>query len=389
MLSREEMRQAEKLASGDQDTRDEIGFLLIHQGFADRFFPGTSVLHTRVRYALFVPWLFQYAAETKPRDLDKAIRDKLIELAKRLKKLERYDVIGGDVLGRLSSQPPERVYWTALKKWVILLSGINTRSEALRRLQASVRRTPLDDDGGRLDEDSIEVFSSLPKVPAGWDHPESGLDFKMNSREQDYLRRKLGRLTRPGDTAPSLLAQLVNAGGHYPDAEGILPRQVDAHADLPDKQALKIARGAAALSAIGRAVYGALVEHLRAEDGKKDEGIFRAALRSHFDQYGAGASRCDLAALKVFLPSIPPYVTDVLAQTQAYVRDGKPEAFLKLRNSYQRSEVNRKTGRARLANSLKAVQRRSEWDPGRHNITPLHYRWYVVRKMLNDLSVQS
>ncbi len=47
MLSREEMRQAEKPTSGDQDTRDEIGFLLIHQGFADRFFPGTSVLHTR------------------------------------------------------------------------------------------------------------------------------------------------------------------------------------------------------------------------------------------------------------------------------------------------------------------------------------------------------
>jgi len=26
MLSREEMRQAERLASGEQDTRDEIGF---------------------------------------------------------------------------------------------------------------------------------------------------------------------------------------------------------------------------------------------------------------------------------------------------------------------------------------------------------------------------
>ncbi len=39
MLSRDEMRQAERLASGEQDTRDEIGFLLIHQGFADLFFP--------------------------------------------------------------------------------------------------------------------------------------------------------------------------------------------------------------------------------------------------------------------------------------------------------------------------------------------------------------
>lgn len=54
MLSRDEMRTVERaLANGEQDTRDEIGFLLLHQGFADRFFPGTSVLHTRLRYALF------------------------------------------------------------------------------------------------------------------------------------------------------------------------------------------------------------------------------------------------------------------------------------------------------------------------------------------------
>lgn len=86
MLSREEMRQAERLASGDQDTRDEIGFLLIHQGFADRFCPGTSVLHTRVRYVLFVPWLFLQAAKIKHRgrDLDTTIRRQLIQLAIRL-----------------------------------------------------------------------------------------------------------------------------------------------------------------------------------------------------------------------------------------------------------------------------------------------------------------
>ena len=389
MLSREEMRQAEKLTSGDQDTRDEIGFLLIHQGFADRFFPGTSVLHTRVRYALFVPWLFQHAAEIKPRDLDKAIERELIDLAKRLKKRERYDVIGGDVLGRLSTQPPDRVYWTALKQWGILLSGINTRSEALRRLRASARKPLLDDDGGRLNEDSTDVFSSLPKPPSGWDNADSELDFKMSSREQDYLRRKLSRLTRPGDTAPALLALLVAAGDRYPVADASLPSELDAHADLDDKQALKIARDAAALSAIGRAVYGALVEHLRTEDGRKEGVIFRAALHSHFDDYEAGASRCDLAKLRVLLPGIPSYVNDVLAQTQAYVRDGKPEAFLKLRNCYQLSEVTRKTGRARLANTLKAIQRRNEWDPERHNITPLHYRWSVVRKMLNDLGDQS
>src|SRR3954469_8170709 len=155
MLSRKEMRQAERLTSGEQDTRDEIGFLLIHQGFADRFFPGTSVLHTRIRYALFVPWLYQRAAASRHRgsDLEATIRRLLIELAIRLKQIggEPYDVIGGDKPGQLTSQPPDRVYWTAIREWGLLRPNVDSRSAALRALQEAARRPGLDDDGGRID----------------------------------------------------------------------------------------------------------------------------------------------------------------------------------------------------------------------------------------------
>jgi hypothetical protein len=104
MLSREEVRQVERsLANNEQDTRDEIGFLLIHQGFADRFFPGTSVLHTRIRYVLFVPWLYLQAASSRRRatDLDTAIRRQLVQLAIRLKQLggEPYDALAAISLG--------------------------------------------------------------------------------------------------------------------------------------------------------------------------------------------------------------------------------------------------------------------------------------------------
>ena len=58
LLSREAVARAEEaLASNEKGVRDEVGFLALHQGLADRFFPGTSVLHTRLRYVLFVPWL--------------------------------------------------------------------------------------------------------------------------------------------------------------------------------------------------------------------------------------------------------------------------------------------------------------------------------------------
>ena len=392
MLSREEMRQAERLASGEQDTRDEIGFLLIHQGFADRFFPGTSVLHTRVRYALFVPWLFLRAKAHKQRgsNIEAAIRRELIQLAIRLKKGERYGVIGGDKLGDLTSQPPDRVYWTALRQWALLLPSVGARSEALRRLQVPTRGAPLDDDGNAIEDDSAEVFCNLPKPPAGWDDSEAKLDFKMSRKEQDFLRRKLSLLTRPAETAPALLARLAEARSSFPISAPVLPRGLDASADDTDKRALGIARDAADLVAIGRAIYGALVEHLRAEDGGPDEQTFRLQLHSHFDKYGKTAARCDLAGLETLLPSIPDYVSDVLHKTQNFVRSGEPEAYFSLRDCYQRSEVIRKTSsRARLAKTVRATQRRAEWDPGRHNTTPLHHRWYIVRDMLNDLSDQS
>ena len=45
-----------------------------------------------------------------------------------------------------------------------------------------------------------------------------------------------------------------------------------------------------------------------------------------------------------------------------------------LRDCYQKAEVTRKTARrARLLDTERSAQRRAEWNPGRHNTTPLHY----------------
>jgi hypothetical protein len=56
LLSRDALRRAKtQLRDDTEGVRDEIGFLSLHPAYADRFFPGTSVLHTRLRYVLFVP----------------------------------------------------------------------------------------------------------------------------------------------------------------------------------------------------------------------------------------------------------------------------------------------------------------------------------------------
>jgi hypothetical protein len=212
----------------------------------------------------------------------------------------------------------------------------------------------------------------------------------MPRQEREFLRDKLSLLTRPGDNAPSLLARLVEAGASFQGTSLRLPKELDAHADAADKQALEVARDAAALAAIGRAVYGALVEQLLARDGGLDDRTFRDQLHTHFEQYGEEAGQCDLDVAEKLLPELPAHVKTVLRETQAYVRGQKPEKFSSLHVCYQTAEVRRKSSRrARLLDTERAAQRRAEWEPQRHNTKPLHYRWRIVRDMLADLSSEA
>ncbi len=42
-----------------RETRDELGLGAVRDSFADQMFPGTSTIQTRLRYMLFVPWMYR------------------------------------------------------------------------------------------------------------------------------------------------------------------------------------------------------------------------------------------------------------------------------------------------------------------------------------------
>jgi hypothetical protein len=44
------------------DTVDDLGIGTIRDGISNALFPGTSIIQTRARYFLFVPWIFRHAA---------------------------------------------------------------------------------------------------------------------------------------------------------------------------------------------------------------------------------------------------------------------------------------------------------------------------------------
>ena len=127
-MSRSALERAEaQLVADGEGVRDEVGVLALHTVYANRFFPGTSVQQTRLRYALFVPWQIMALLRERiqsgqaRRELDRAE----LNLARRLPDVDGEGTIGRRTAqaGRLVAVPPSQSYRVALGAWGILNTG--------------------------------------------------------------------------------------------------------------------------------------------------------------------------------------------------------------------------------------------------------------------------
>src|SRR5690349_3999540 len=83
----------------EKGTLDELGIGSIRDTFADRFFPGTSTIQTRIRYFLFIPWIYQQMEAARiPSDQAEAqarwLQNQLAESLKRGESSDQRGIIG-------------------------------------------------------------------------------------------------------------------------------------------------------------------------------------------------------------------------------------------------------------------------------------------------------
>lgn len=391
-LSRSAVASAEQALKADsQGVRDEVGFLALHQAFSDRFFPGTSVLHTRLRYVLFIPWLMERAGG------DPALLRKYeLELTKQLKDYPKGNqgVIGATVWPDEPSQTPSMAYWSALNRWGILRPRADgataSRRQTLKRIEAihqqsAGRRHEVD--GEQLYEHEPSPFAQLPAPPLELLKAGETLDFRLSKDERAFMRRQLLGLRRsPECPEQSLLARLVEERLPVADIDTPWADSILAVASEEDRRALLLAKNMSALAGIGRAVYAALVEQLKA-NGSSD---YPARHRDHLDEmvtvHGKAARALDIDQLKALIPGLSTQLLAVLNVTQQWL-NSKTSALTELQPVYANAESLRKGARARLASSLAGQKRRAEWESDEHPLAePLHYRWRNVRTLLTDLS---
>jgi hypothetical protein len=382
-LSREALARAKaQMDEESMGVRDEVGFLTIHQRYADRFFPGTSVLHTRARYALFVPWLFEDLAGLTGPAAVRALRERERELAGRLRDVGESQVIGGRVYPKPSSQPPSTVYWNALSVWGILRPRPDGRSVARAQVHRLMKafNSATDDDGQPL-VSFDPPFVPLPDRPQDWRSGE--ITLTLSDEEAAFLRDRLGQLRGAGDHELSLLARLVRTEAAAPDA--MWAEEVSAVAG-PFRSMLLRAQEAASLAGIGRAIYDALVEGALTTDGKAQaSNRHHEHLRAIVEELGSVAARLDVDALELDIGALPQRLRSVLDLTKAWVLSGSADPD-PLFDCYAAAEA-RKGPRARLAGTPNGRARRLEWGGDEHPLaSPLHYRWEQVATLLTDLA---
>lgn len=200
--SAEERRRAREIVAlfSQPDSRDELGIGQIRDVLSDLLFPGTSVIQTRARYFLFVPWLFEEGARhRRSSELLRWVDRQERLLIEALRSVSALDGLIGRQAGTTLKILPSAIYWSGLERWGILRFPWTPDQVAVHR------GDPHEFDGAdeRVDRASGPWHPTLPSPPSGFPGVVVG-GFSLTSTEAGWLRERI--LSRvPG----SMLAHLV------------------------------------------------------------------------------------------------------------------------------------------------------------------------------------
>ncbi len=176
----------------DKEIVEELGIGTVRDAFSDIFFPGTSTLHTRAKYMLFVPWIFINRERLKtPSDkIEEYSRWDEINLTTSL--IESGETDG--VIGRISRDKlkilPSSMYWSGLGAWGIrkfpgtldqYFRSLDDYYKYKDRIAGSDSESPLTNIQYNWDPHIIKPTDDFPKKAT----------LKLSYDEAEYLRDKI------------------------------------------------------------------------------------------------------------------------------------------------------------------------------------------------------
>lgn len=369
----------------EQGTVDEMGLGSLRDAFSDALFPGTSTLHTRLRYVLFIPWVYKQLEARKITSSEIVARSRTeeIQLIHPLKQNDDSDgTIGGrarDSLARL----PSSIYWTALIRWEIFQhrQSQGWYHSNFSRLGNVNHIAATADDPGVITSHRPNWHPRLPPIPPSF---PSVASFALESEEANFLQ---GRLE--DSCAGTLLAWFAREGLNAPENSCFWDDRAATVASTEIRETIELARRFSLHVEGMPLLYNLLLaERLHAKHSgsyekvdhyhamlaewatreSREEVYDPATLWKFTDLRGVQVPTPQRQFIKSWSKRIASFPLNQIAEDQI------------LRDLIANREWQLKRGRARLVNTGRLL----DWN-GAVGVGRMDFRWHRVRLLLRDL----
>lgn len=382
----EEQRAARELIAlfTQTESRDELGIGQVRDAFSELLFPGTSVIQTRARYFLFVPWCYRDGrargtSGERCRARGDAQERRLIQALKAARLDDAAGLIGVRA-GTAVKILPSAIYWSALHRYGILTHDTDTSHLGLREAMSVDGATEL------TDRQVGDWHAGLPDPPDGFPE-ELPSGFDLSHDEAAWLAERLV-VNIPGTP----LSHLIERRERIPDG-----RAFPWHA-IPESrfEALFHARRFSTVMHGAALLYNLLVAEkyeghpdLTRLDGLVDG--YRAALEEwHSFEIATIASDLqswDIDRMWEFVEQINPRVLPTTRLfVEAWVRAAQQgKAATAADDQHLRRLVRQREARKGTQSRLTNDKLLATWS-GASGAGQLDFRWNTVRRLVNDMA---
>ena len=365
----------------EKETRDELGIGGVRDAIADRLFPGTSTIQTRLRYMLLVPWIYQ-DLERRRVPVDRfaaSARQAELALVQPLLDAGEVGVFGAQV-GTGLKRLPSSVYWAGLGAWGIRrFPGSQWEYHDTVDLLYERRRRKSQREDDDTDADARGTQTWHPRLPAPPEGFPVDLDLQVTADEASFLRDRIVACN-----PDSLLAWLALNGRVDSCTEPWLHHQAG---QFPP--AMRVLLGHA--RRFTDAVEGAARLYNLCLAEKRNDGALEEVHRQVLAEW---RTRCDLSgiaawSLDEFKREIQDQGHEITSRTWGFVKawidrvratDGVVMDDAEGRRLVRDRERALKGQRSRFVNRGALAQ----WGGG-SGTGRLVYRWPTARRFLDDL----
>lgn len=180
------------LALFKEGTIDELGLGTLRDAFAGELFPGVTSIQTRLRYVLFVPWIYQQleAKRTRSDGVAKAARRAEVALIHALAESDDerdWGVIGVNARNDLQ-RLPSAIYWRCCIRWGIFMHDRVQSWYHTNFTHLGGARQEQTDDLGVVSRNPPNWHPQLPPRPDGF---PKDVSFALTRDEAEFLQVRI------------------------------------------------------------------------------------------------------------------------------------------------------------------------------------------------------